>query len=371
MAAPCPTATGCAPAPTICQPCFGRASCIPSAPHAAPLVADYRRFYRDYLREYMGFLWQTARAAGMEVPPIVNVHGFTDTRGGRTFPIGLSQLIKVIEMPGMITATDVYPLHIDEGNFPQLLLINEMTKAVQNPEQALFSVEFQAGGIQDFGGAQSSLADLHSRLSVSVGMRAINHYLFVDGENDPILSPHRRHDWGHPVRKDGSVRPHFARYGKLSRVLDAYGEALILSQPHTVTTIGFLLDHFMTEVNNPFTQDATAIIAHQRDTILFDFIARGLALTHRPFDAVELSRATLDVATMPSLWVMLDKQCPATVQQKLVSYATQGGALILVGRIPEEEPDGTPATILRDALGIEQVASDPPFCGHHDQRFPA
>ena len=34
----------------------------------------------------------------------------------------------------------------------------------------------------------------------------------------------------------------------------------------------------MTEVNNDFTQEATKIIAHQRDSILHDFIARGLAL---------------------------------------------------------------------------------------------
>ncbi len=347
--------------PTEDLPAFLREGIVhPSAPHAANIVADYRRFYREYLHEYADFLWQAARANGMEVPPIVNVHGFTNDRGGKTFPIGLSQLIKVIEIPGMISATDVYPLHIDEGNFHELLFVNEATKALQNKEQALFSVEFQSGGNNDFSGHQSSLYDLHSRLCISVGMRAINHYLFFDGENNPVLSPVRRHDWGHPVRKDGTVRRHYARYGELSRVLEAYGEALILSRPHTVTTIGFLLDNFMTEVNNVFTQEATAIISHQRECVLHDFIARGLALTHRPFDALELSRSDLDVAETPTLWVMMDKQCPVTVQRKLVEYASQGGKLILAGRICEEEFDGTPASILRDALGIEQVDSDQP-----------
>ncbi len=348
--------------PTNDLPAFLRNGLLhPAVPYAAHIVTDYRRFYRNYLEEYAAFLWQVARKNGLEVPPIVNVHGFSEGAGGRSFPLGLSQLIKVIEMPGMVTATDVYPLHIDEGNFHQLLFLNEATVAVQNRDQALFSAEFQSGGNQDFGGQQSSLYDLHSRLSISVGMRAINHYLFTGGENDPILSPVRRHDWGPPVRTDGTTRNHYRRYQLLSRVLDTYGEALTLSQPQTVTTIGFLLDDFMTEINNMFTAEATRIITHQRERILHDQIARGLALTHRPFRVVELTRANLDAANMPSLWVMVDKVCPAAVQEKLLAYAQQGGQLILIGRICEEGEDGVPATLLKEALGIEEVDSDPPF----------
>src|SRR5262249_34049792 len=154
--------------------------------------------------------------------------------------------------------------------------------------------------------------DLHTRLCISCGMRAINHYLFFDGENDPILSPVKRHDWGHPVRKDGTLRRGFQRYPQLSRVLTAYGPDLARSQPKTVATIGFLLDDYMTESNNDFTRLATDIVTHQRDVVLFDFLARGLALTHRPFDAVELTRAALDVAKIPVLFVMMDKLCDAT-----------------------------------------------------------
>ncbi len=307
------------------------------------------------------FLWAEARANGMDVPPIVNIHGFMN--GGKTFPIGLSQLINVMEMPGMISATDVYPIFIGEGNFHQLLLVNETTKALQNPAQPLFSVEFQAGGNNDFSGGQTSFYDLHSRLCLSTGMRAINHYLFFDGENDPTLSPVKRHDWGHPVRKDGSLRPHYHRYPQLSRVLHAYGDDLTLARPQTVTTIGFLLDHFMTEVNNAFTQEATNVITHQREVILFDLIARGLALTQRPFTAVELTRTTLDAAQTPTCWVMIDQHCPANVQQKLVDYAAAGGRLILIGRMCVHGEAQAPCTILQDALGVQAITSDAPFVG--------
>ncbi|MCK6580666.1 MAG: beta-galactosidase [Anaerolineae bacterium] len=331
----------------------------PEMPHAAMIVEDYRRFYRLYLRDYAAHLWARAAAHGMEVPPVINIHGFGN--GGKTFPIGLSQLSEAMRLDGVISATDVYPLRIDEGNFHQLLLVNEMTKALQNPQQPLFSIEFQAGGNQDFSGAQASLYDLHSRLCLSSGMRAINHYLFFDGENDPLLSPVKRHDWGHPVRKDGTLRRQYARYPKLSRVLKAYGADLALARPQTITCIGFLLDAFMTEVNNAFSRPAADILTHQRDVILFDLLARGLALTHRPFEALELSRARLDPAGTPLLWVMMEKQCDAAVQERLAAYVRQGGELVLVGRMCEETFDHAPCTILRDALGIQSLHSDPPF----------
>ncbi len=339
----------------------------PRQPHAANIVEDYRRFYRDYLREYAEFLLAEAKANGLDVPPVINIHGFAN--GGKTFPIGISQLTGVMGINGMVSATDVYPGHIDEGNFHQLLLVNEMTKTLHNPEQPLFSVEFQAGGNQDFGGQQSSLYDLHSRLCISSGMRAINHYLFFDGENDPILSPTKRHDWGHPVRKDGSLRKHYQRYPRLSKVLAAYGSAFIRSRPQTVTTIGFLLDYFMTEVNNDFTKEASSILTHQRDVILFDMIGRGLALTHRPFEAVEISRASLDVSKMPLLWVMMERQCNAGTQQKLVDYVRAGGKLILAGRMCTEEFNHTPCTILRDSLGIERIDGGAPLTWENINAF--
>jgi len=339
----------------------------PGEPHAAQIVEDYRRFYREYLREYAAFLLSEAKADGLEVPPVINIHGFAN--GGKTFPIGLSQLISVMEMNEIVSATDVYPGHIDEGNFHQLLLVNEMTKALHNRQQPLFSIEFQAGGNQDFSGAQTSLYDLHSRLCISSGMRAINHYLFCDGENDPILSPVRRHDWGHPVRRDGSLRRHYPRYPKLSRTLAAYGSDLIRARPQTVTTIGFLLDDFMTEVNHPLTRPLTEALTHQREVILFDMIARGLALTHRPFRALDLERDALDVREHPHCWVMLEQQCPPAVQQKLLDYVRAGGRLLLIGRMCREDFDHRPCTLLQNGLGITGVNTATPFAVQNIRAF--
>lgn len=331
----------------------------PTEAFAEKIVVDYRLFFRKYIWEYTAFLWAEAKANGLEVLPVINIHGFAN--GGKTFPIGLSQLIQAIEMEGMVSATDVYPLMIGEGNFHQMLMVNEMTKALQNKEQSLFSIEFQSGGNNDFSNSQSSMYDLHSRLCISSGMRAINHYSFFAGENHPALSPVKRHDWGPPVRNDGTVRQHYFRYPKLSKVLASYGPDLILSSPQTVTTIGFLLDYFMTEVNNQFTREPTRILTHQREVVLFDMIARGLSLTHRPFKTLELTRCSLDPYRTPVCWVMMDKQCDGITQRKLADYVLDGGNLILAGRMCSQDFKQAVCTILQDTIGIKQVNSDLPF----------
>ena len=335
--------------------------CHPVESFAANIIDDYRHFYRNYLREYTIFLWSDAKKNGMDVPPVINIHGFAN--GGKTFPIGISQLISVMEIEGMLSATDVYPGKIGEGTYHQLLLVNELTKALHNPQQALFSIEFQSGGCNDHSNTQSSFFDLHTRLCISSGMRAINHYLFFAGENDPILSPVKRHDWGPPVRKDGTPRQHYFRYPKLSRVLNTYGSAITLSRPQYATTVGFLLDYYMTEVNNAFTRPDTEIITHQRDDILFDFIGRGLSLTHRPFETVELTRADLDPSMMPLLWAMMERQCNPHTQQKLVDYVQRGGKLILIGRMCIEDFNHKPCSNLKDALGIHRIEGGQPWVG--------
>jgi beta-galactosidase len=113
-----------------------------------------------------------------------------------------------------------------------------------------------------------------------------------------------------------------------------------------------MLDYFMTEVNSPLTRPATDVMTHQREVVLFDFIGRGLALTHRPFHAVDLDRGDLDPAENPLVFAMMDRQCDAATQAKLVDYVRRGGRLVLAGRMCMESFDHTHCTVLRDAAGI-------------------
>lgn len=132
----------------------------------------------------------------------------------------------------------------------------------------------------------------------------------------------------------------------------------------------------MTEVNTKFTQQTTNVLTHQREVFLFDFVARGLALTHRPFDAVELMRATLEVSRTPFLLVMIERQCDPETQQKLLDYVRSGGRLLLAGRMCIEGFEHKECTLLKDATGIQQIQGGQPFVSgelqvFHYQHIPA
>lgn len=336
-----------------------QALCDPKTNEDTSVLREYQRFYRDDLKTYTLHLWSIAQSCGLKVPPVINIHGFGDM--GRSFPIGMSQLFSVMQIKGMMSATDVYPLRLDEGNAHQIELINALMLAVQNPDQPLFSIEFQAGGNTDFSGSQSSMTDLHTRLSLFHQMKAFNHYLFMDGENHPSLSPHIRHDWGHPVRKDGSVRSHFHRYGQLNAAIQAYGHVLVNGKVRPLTTVGFLIDDYMSDVHSPLTQKEDAHIKHQRNDIQFDGISRYLSLDNIPFNAVELLRQPFSPQTHSSLWVMMDHRMPASVQSKLVEYVSLGGKLLLMGRLPQKDECGKPCFILSQKIGVTSTFAYEPF----------
>lgn len=325
----------------------------PSGSDELKIFKTYSFYYREAIRLYTERLWSYAKDNGMNVLPVINIHGFGDQ--GRSFPIGLSQLISAIQIDGMVCATDVYPIHIGEDNFHQLLLINEMTKALQNKSQALFSIEFEAGGYTDFSGAQSSMMDLHTRLCLSSGMKGINHYLFMDGENHPELSPNKRHDWGHPVRKDGTFRSHYYRYPKLAKMMNSYGQALVLAKPVYETSIGFLIDDYMTEYTCDLIKTENEVLRHFRNAIQFDGMARFLSIAHLNFNAIEVRLQELDPKKMPHLWMMIHDRCPKKVQEKLVYYVENGGSLILMGHIPIKDENDEPCSILKEVFSITSM----------------
>jgi beta-galactosidase len=66
---------------------------------------------------------------------------------------------------------------------------------------------------------------------------------------------------------------------------------------------------------------------------------------------------------------MMEKQCSPEVQKKLVDYTNQGGQLLLAGRMCVEDFDHNPCTILKEAVGIENISSDPPFTASNMTAF--
>jgi len=75
------------------------------------VLNEYRYYERVYIQRYLLNLLRMGKEFGLEVPVIVNVHGFSQqdyAKRGNFYPIGLSQLKKCFKVEGVIAAGDYY-----------------------------------------------------------------------------------------------------------------------------------------------------------------------------------------------------------------------------------------------------------------------
>ncbi|CAM2824522.1 beta-galactosidase [Paenibacillus sediminis] len=316
---------------------------------------EWGRFWRQYIKDYVGDLRQSARSTGIEVPFIVNVHGFKDYSiysRGVDYPIGLSQLYKTPEFEDVVLAGDFYPGHIGYDNYHDLVLASAFTKAVSSKEQPLFSAEFQSGRLADRPRLYAQDLDLNSRTCIAHGMNAVNYYMFVAGENyENIGLFGRRHEWQAPIDSKGNPRPNYAKAAHLGKVLGAVGQRLLSSPKKTHTFVGFNPNDYMTEVVEHRDRPLVDEVIGKREHFLFDGIVRLLVGANIHFEAQDLLKP-FTPEEIPSLWVFSTSMMEAELQQKLADYVLKGGSLVVYPELPVKDKEGRPCTILADTLEL-------------------
>ena len=338
---------------------------------ALPLHHDLGLFMRDRFRRYVETLRDCAEDHGVTgVPFIINIHG---TGGGRglTFPIGISQLFESYrEQPQMTSGSDLYLGDLTVENVADLYLANAFMLAVHDKEQPLTSMEFEVGN-GNYGDDLGMLyapesAELKARLCVAQGNRLLNFYLHCGGENPPIASEGdgidrlaftgQRHGFAAPVGPEGQLDPTYASLRRLAKSLRGIEHLLADSQQeYDHFALGFVPDHYLTEYHHPASSPRAAQIAElerYRGRGPRDILTRALLLCGFSFPAVNLQAGvpqakTLVLATGTTLGF--------DVQQHLVSFVRNGGNLLLVGLLPEQDHDGAPCTVLADALGLKSA----------------
>lgn len=320
-----------------------------------PIYDEWRRFWRQYFRDYVGQLREMARATGITVPFLINVHGFKDYSvysRGKDYPIGLSQLCRTGEFSDVILAGDFYPGHIGYDQYHDLVLACALTKSISRPEQPLFSAEFQSGRLSDRPRLYPQDLDLNTRTCVAHGMNALNYYMFVAGENPEGLGLFgRRHEWQAPVDSKGQTRPAYEKAKHLGQVFQTIGSRMIGAKKRVHTWIGFQPDDYMTEVMDEREKSRLEEWEFKRDSFAFDGVWRLLTTANLHFEAIDLSRRW-NVRQVPSLWVFSGQRMNEDVQKRLVEYVSQGGKLILFPEIPLFDRKGRPCRYLSDRLDL-------------------
>ncbi|CAM3816218.1 beta-galactosidase [Alicyclobacillus pomorum] len=323
----------------------------------------WAEFARHDYAEYVKALKKMAEENGINVPFIVNVHGFKDFSvysRGVDYPIGLSQLRDAATVDDVVLAGDFYPGKIGYDNFHDLLLSSALTEAVGNPEQPLFSAEFQSGRLADRPRVYPSDVDLITRLCVASGMNALNYYMYCGGDNvEGIGLFGRRHEWQAPIASNGDLRPSYGVTRHLGELFNTFGEMLCESPKVADTYIGFYPPYYATEVVNcqdPTVQRVIQEIASQREHFHFDGMWRLLSAGNISYGAVDVLKTDLDVTQYPTLWMCTTKYMDRATQEKLVGYVKNGGNLILGPQVPMYDLNGEMCEILAQNCGVSIVS---------------
>ena len=328
--------------------------------YAFALQNDYSLFMRQHYRTYIEKLKEFTIDNGINLPWVINVHGFDTVGGilkrGMKYPIGLSQLLETAKIENAIIAGDYYIGNLEFDNYTDVVVANAFTKAIQPKNQPLFSAEFQGGCIMEKPRLQPSAFDLLTRLCFANGMNAVNYYMFVSGENyEGIGLFGKRHEWQAPLSATGKERTHYKSIQHLGRMFQTFNKQLLATKPVYHTHLAFYPDYFMTELHNPYTESMMKEMEGWREWFLFNGMAKALTVDNISYDGYNLLETeAIDVAKMPSLWVFSMKWMDEDVQQKLIEYMMAGGMLIIFPTLPTQTLKCEPCTLLKDFIDVKQ-----------------
>jgi beta-galactosidase len=331
-------------------------------------IGDY---HRDRYATYLRRLHDVARGLGVEdVPYLVNLHG-TGMGRGQTFPIGISQLSKAYAgVPQMTSGSDHYLGELTVENVGDLYIINTFMESVHDADQPLTSLEFEAG-TGDYGEDLSRLVspestELKTRLCVAQGNRLISYYLFSGGHNPPLDVPvgdgndriaftGERHGFAAPVDPEGELNATYDTVTSAVRAVHGAEHLLADMDPeHDDVALAYVPDHYLTEYAHPASparQQVRAELERFRGMGARDILARALVLGGLSFTSVDLANAGLDPRG-PAVALASPPVLGRAVQERLAAFVSAGGRLLLHGVLPAIDDDGSPCSVLADALGL-------------------
>lgn len=325
------------------------------------LMIEYHVFIRQYYKEYLETLKRYLEESGVDLPVIVNIHGFDMVeyaKRGKRYPIGVSQLYSCGVSENVLLSGDYYIGNVVHENFSDLAIANAIMYAVQGKSQPLFSAEFQSGFQLDKPKLLPSTLELTSLQCIGNGMNGINYYMFVGGinpEGSALMGSY--HDWQAPISLNGELRRgYFVLKNLISRMRELEPD-IAKTKPVFDTYFGFIPEYYSTEHFREHGIDVSDL-EFKRDVSIFDGVIRGLKLLNYNFGGINLSNtaSVLDPSSVKSLWVFSYKRMPLRIQKSLVDYIIHGGRLVIFPEIPVEDEFGNECRVLMDVLEIEEIA---------------
>jgi beta-galactosidase len=330
-----------------------------------------RKRFKTYL-EKLAKMWVDLGVK--QVLYFINIHGTSNGRG-KTFPIGISQLVDTYQNNQLIPGTDVYFGNLNLENFHDLYIINQMTLATLSDDKPITTLEFNAGD-GNFGDNLSirylpSALDFKLRMSIAQSHKLINYYLFTGGfnprfkhlssidGNDRIASTGERHGFAAPIQPNGAKGYTYEKMQETTLMLSHLSHKLsLMSEETDQIYLGINLDDYMTEYRYPKSQlikEVTDNLEFHRQSILWDNLLKHMLLLHYSFKALRLTTQSIDPTLYPVLILNTSKFMPIKLQKMLIEYHQLGGKLILVGELPLFDYEMNEATLLIDYIKVKPI----------------
>ncbi|MCM3694989.1 beta-galactosidase [Microbacterium oleivorans] len=359
---------------------WGPALRSPVEEQVLALHRDLGRFTRDRYARYVQHLRDGVRARGVgdDVPLLVNVHGCWGERA-TMFPLGISQLHRTWSDGATFPGTDIYIGDLDLDTLPGLWASTAFLAATCREDQPYGVLEFEVGS-GDYGEALDvttgpEAAGLKLQLAIAQGSSLVNYYLLAGGRNPALFEPvgdgndriaftGERHGFAAPIRPEGDLAPWFAETVHLTEAVTDAAELLRAARPERPpVTIGFVVDHYMTEYRYPGSPREAEFVAELerfRGSGPREIMTRALAVGGYAPDATLIDGPDA-FADLPNDRVLALAPTPFLdddVQGALADWVRRGGRLLLSGPIPQHDMEGRPATALLDALGLDAGVRD-------------
>ncbi len=330
-----------------------------------------RRRFKLYVEKLLK-IWENLGAK--HILYFINIHGTSNERG-KTFPIGISQLVETYQHNDLIPGTDVYFGNLTLENFHDLYIINQMTLATIESDKPVTTLEFNAGD-GNFGDNLSirylpSALDFKLRMSIAQSHKMINYYLFTGGfnprfkhlssidGNDRIASTGERHGFAAPVQPSGMTGYTYDKMQETTQMLSNLAHKLsLMSEDTDEIYLGLHLDDYMTEYSYPHSdkmRDFKENLEFHRQSILWDNLLKHMLLLSYRFKSLRLTKQVIDPVKYPVLILNTSKYMPLKLQKMLVNYHQMGGKLILVGELPLYDFEGQDATYLIDYVKVKPI----------------
>ncbi|AQU66416.1 beta-galactosidase [Streptomyces niveus] len=345
----------------------------PEEAYGAALMHDLGRFMRGRFARYVTELRSAAEEYGITgIPFVINIHGTSDSRA-EPFPIGISQLMETYGgIEGTISGADFYLGDLTLRNVTDLYLINAFMDAINDKDQPVTALEFDAGHA-DYGqnlDSQTSPSgvDLKTRLCIAQGAKMLNYYLFAGGFNPKLDKPTgdgndrigitgERHGFAAPVDPEGRAGVSYEPTRQTVRAMGGLADVLApMRTTYDDVVLGFVPDHYLTEYHPPKLASVQRVLdeaVNTRGAGPRGSLARAMLLGGFRYRSVNLQAGDLDPKTVPVLALATGEHLGAELQRRLVRYTEAGGKLLLSGRLPVKDMADKSCTVLADALGLK------------------